>query len=85
MLVGHDAATVAVQSVTPTGRHEKVYNLRVAIDHTYFAGGRDWGFSLWVHNTYSACADRRWNVGSRPHGRNWSRKSCSKKSDARCR
>ena len=29
-----------------------VYNLRVATDHTYFVGDAEWGFSLWVHNTY---------------------------------
>ena len=54
LLAGHDARATAVQSVTPTNRQETVYNLRVAIDHTYFVGRRDWGFSIWVHNRYYA-------------------------------
>ena len=52
-LLGLDGTTTAVESVTSTGRLEKVYNLRVAFDRTYFVGRRDWGFSVWVHNTYS--------------------------------
>src|SRR5262249_51445608 len=30
------------------------YNLRIADHHTYFVGARDWGFSVWAHNT---CAE----------------------------
>jgi hypothetical protein len=52
LLVGHDGRTTAVQSITPTHRQETVYNLRVAIDHTYFVGRRAWGFTAWVHNIY---------------------------------
>ena len=26
----------------------------MAFDRTYFVGRQDWGFSVWVHNTYSA-------------------------------
>ena len=47
MLLGHDGRANAVESVTPTNRHESLYNLRVAVDRTYFVGSRDWGFSLW--------------------------------------
>jgi hypothetical protein len=43
--------------VVETGRIRKVYNVRVADDHTYFVGGRGWGFSLWVHNAYSYWPD----------------------------
>lgn len=42
--------SVSVRGVSETGRHEKVYNLRVADFHTYFVGGADWGFALWAHN-----------------------------------
>jgi hypothetical protein len=27
--------------------------LRIADFHTYFAGNREWGFSIWAHNTYN--------------------------------
>jgi hypothetical protein len=52
MLLGHDGRATAVESVTPTNRHESLYNLRVAFDRTYFVGSRAWGFSLWAHNDY---------------------------------
>ena len=54
MLLGDSGAATAVESIALTGRHESLYNLRVALDRTYFVGGRSWGFSLWVHNTYTA-------------------------------
>ncbi len=53
LLVGHNGGLTPVDSVRMTERHESVYNLRVAEDHTYFVGDADWGFSLWVHNAYS--------------------------------
>jgi len=53
LLVGHDGRNTAVESVESTHRHETVYNLRVAIDHTYFVGRATWGFSAWVHNAYT--------------------------------
>jgi hypothetical protein len=53
LLVGHNGVRTAVESVTITDRHDTVYNLRVAEDRTYFVGGGDWDFSVWVHNTYS--------------------------------
>ena len=52
LLVGHDLQRTAVEKVVLTDRTETVYNLRVADDHTYFVGRDDWGFSIWVHNTY---------------------------------
>jgi hypothetical protein len=52
-LVGHDDQLTTIESVTTMERHETVYNVRVAYDHTYFVGDEDWGFSVWVHNAYS--------------------------------
>ena len=51
-----------VERMTKTGRTEKVYNVRVVEDHTYFVGGEAWGFSVWVHNAYSwqRAADEPW-------------------------
>ncbi len=42
-----------VEDLHDSGVYEQVYNLRVADFHTYFVGGEDWSFSVWVHNTYS--------------------------------
>ena len=53
-LVGHNEVRTAVESVVHTERESTVYNLRVSNDHTYFVGEQSWGFSLWVHNTYTA-------------------------------
>lgn len=39
--------------MTKSGRYETVYNLRVKQDRTYFVGKQSWGFSIWVHNTYT--------------------------------
>lgn len=64
LLVGHDDRLTSVDSITPTDRHETVYNVRVAEDHTYFVGDEDWEFSVWVHNAYSVrqAADGTWEV-----------------------
>lgn len=51
-LLGLDDAVTVVDDVAKTERTATVYNLRVADDHTYFVGARDWGFSIWVHNAY---------------------------------
>lgn len=63
-LVGHDDHRTKVDSVTTTARHETVYNVRVAEDHTYFVGDENWGFSVWVHNAYkiNQLADGTWEV-----------------------
>ena len=42
-----------VESVIDTGQTATVYNFRVADFHTYFVGGEDWTFSVWVHNAYN--------------------------------
>ncbi len=49
-LRSHDGRWVAVDSVLECGETTHVYNLEVAQDHTYFVGGRQWGFSVWAHN-----------------------------------
>ena len=52
-IASHNDQPAVVESVTITDRRETVYNLRVSQDHTYFVGRRDWGFSIWAHNTYT--------------------------------
>jgi hypothetical protein len=52
LLSSHDGQWVAVEEQFETGEYETVYNLRVAECHTYFVGSRQWGFSVWAHNTY---------------------------------
>ncbi len=46
-----DASVCSTEAVTT------VYNLRVADHHTYFVGGSDWGWDVWVHNSYNARRD----------------------------
>ncbi len=50
VLVSHDGQWRIVEGVADSGRVEAVYNLAVEDDHTYFVGGVEWGFSVWVHN-----------------------------------
>ncbi len=50
-LNSHDGKWHAVESVTNLNEVAIVYNLRVSEYHTYFVGARDWGFSVWAHNT----------------------------------
>lgn len=53
-LIGTGEKTVTVERVCSTDREATVYNLRVAEYHTYFVGSPEWGFDVWVHNTYAA-------------------------------
>jgi RHS repeat-associated protein len=46
----HEGVWRSVEFVEDRGEEGEVYNLRIAEDHTYFVGGDDWGFSVWVHN-----------------------------------
>ncbi len=64
LLVGHNDTLTAVETITTTDRHEAVYNISVADDHTYFVGRESWGFSVWVHNAYSIrrAVDGTWEV-----------------------
>ncbi len=39
-----------IENVIATDRLEKVYNLEIEEDHTYFVGCDEWGFSVWAHN-----------------------------------
>lgn len=50
-LISEEGLEVRVEGITDTGRFEKVYNLRVAENHTYYVGSAAWGFDVWVHNT----------------------------------
>jgi hypothetical protein len=52
-LVSHDGVPVRVRGVNDGGRSVAVYNLHVDEHHTYFVGGDEWGFSVWVHNVYT--------------------------------
>jgi intein/homing endonuclease len=52
LLASHDSQWVPVEDLLNTGQTETVYNLRVTNYRTYFVGGREWGFSVWVHNLY---------------------------------
>lgn len=47
----HDGRWMALESVRDLQETTHVYNLQVADYHTYFVGGRKWGFSVWAHNT----------------------------------
>ena len=48
----HNERKTRVERTILAAKQTIVYNLRVATDHTYFVGDAEWGFSLWVHNTY---------------------------------
>jgi hypothetical protein len=50
-LCSHNGRWVAVEEVVDAGEMVVVCHLRVADFHTYFVGGDEWGFGLWVHNT----------------------------------
>lgn len=45
---------VVVDKVVDTGKSEAVFNLRVADHHTFFIGGKSWGFGIWTHNFYDS-------------------------------
>lgn len=52
--LSHDGQHVILEGVRDTGKIETVYNFRIADHHTYFVGGCEWGFSVWVHNANNA-------------------------------
>ncbi len=49
-VLGHDGKAVPIDGVEEDGRLRTVYNLTISGLHTFFVGGSDWGFSVWVHN-----------------------------------
>jgi Pretoxin HINT domain len=49
-LIGHDGVLSRVDSLLMADEVVTVYNMRVAEHHTYFVGGNEWGFDVWVHN-----------------------------------
>lgn len=54
LLRSHDDRWVPVASIVEAAE-SSVYNVCVEENGTYFVGGRDWGFSVWV---YGACNTR---------------------------
>jgi len=52
LLATGDGRWIAVEACYNTGRFETVYNFRIADHHTYFVEGGEWGFAVWVHNSY---------------------------------
>ena len=50
-LISEEGLEVRVEGITDTGRFEKVFNLRIAENHTYYVGSAAWGFDVWVHNS----------------------------------
>ena len=50
-LSSHDGEWHAVEAIIDLDEWAIVYNLRVNEYHTYFVGAREWGFSVWAHNT----------------------------------
>jgi hypothetical protein len=50
-LRSHNERSVVLDQVVRLAKEVPVYNLRIAEYHTYFVGGKDWGFSVWAHNT----------------------------------
>ena len=57
-VLGHDGKTVSIDRIEEDGRLRTVYNLTVSEFHTFFVGGADWGFSVWVHNS-ELCASMK--------------------------
>jgi serpin B len=39
-----------VEQVVAAGERVPIYNFLVADHHTYFIGGKSWGFAVWTHN-----------------------------------
>ena len=50
-LAGRDQEWLAVDGISETGEQVPVYNFSVPGSKTYFVGGADWGFAVWVHNS----------------------------------
>jgi hypothetical protein len=48
---------VVVEDLLDTGEVQTVYNLEVAEAHTYFVGMKEWGFSVWAHNSEYAAGE----------------------------
>ncbi|MCA9198158.1 MAG: Hint domain-containing protein [Planctomycetales bacterium] len=47
-----DGGFEKVDEITESDEVAPVFNFRVADYHTYFVGRKEWGFSVWTHNTY---------------------------------
>ena len=49
---GHDGQSATVGRIDAQKEVVAVYNVTVEDHHTFFVGGEEWGFSVWVHNQY---------------------------------
>jgi RHS repeat-associated protein len=68
LLVSHDGQFVPVGDLLETGEYETLYNFRVEDFHTYFVGGRDWGFSVWAHNEcWGTARKNKWKEEANEH------------------
>jgi predicted nucleotidyltransferase len=56
-LIGHDGRLVVLEAIRSTDRILTVYNVEVDSFHTYYVGGINWGFSVWVHNASCSAGD----------------------------
>ena len=59
-----DGRWILCEGISDTGEVATVYNFEVEDAHTYFVGGEDWGFDVWVHN-----ADAYIPIGQDVNGR----------------
>jgi YD repeat-containing protein len=50
MLIGSQGGLIPIESLSILNDITTVYNFRVADHHTYFVGGTEWGWDIWVHN-----------------------------------
>jgi RHS repeat-associated protein len=58
MLISHDNRWMHVEMVVFTNEVEKVYNITVEDDNTYYVGQEDWPAAVWAHNAQSC----QWGV-----------------------
>jgi hypothetical protein len=58
----HDSCLVTIEAVEKSQEVAPVFNFRVADFHTYYVGSPDWGFDVWVHNTYVNNGDGTFTV-----------------------
>jgi hypothetical protein len=54
LLMTHDDRRVPVEEIEKLKDVAPVFNFRIADFHTYFVGSVEWGFTVWVHNQYTA-------------------------------
>jgi RHS repeat-associated protein len=57
--LSHTNELVELSGIVADDVVETVYNVRVAVYHTYFVGCPNWGFSVWAHNARYVA--KHWN------------------------